>query len=1162
MLFSVVVLAALASRGEAQTFELVPQLGHTESVRSVAISPDGRLALSGGETFRMWDMESGALLHSEKVHNGQVNAIAIAANTQEVYTGGYGLIHAWDLKTGKRRLTLRGEGDVHALAVSADGKSIASSDDEHIHVWDVAKKAVVKTLDGHERQVASLTFSPDGRTLVSAGEDYSIRIWSLPQGTSRVIKTGGLASSKVERGARISTYSGHSVHEVAFSPRERVFASAARDGVTLWNADTAAKIRTLTGHDWPGVETIAFSADATKLVSGGGDKTLRVYDVKSGKSLAVMKGHDLGVSAVAISRDGTRVLSGSGDKSLRLWDPSSGKHLWTFRGYIDSVEAVAFSPDGRWALAASGRNSVGTGPKPPLFLWNVEQLSLRRTLVEHTEQIVSVAFSPDGKKAVSGAMDDTLVLWDLASGTAERRFMDMTAGGTPDRRRGAIGVQAVAFSPDGQTVAAACSDGWIRLFRAADGDMRKLAGDERGSVDALAFVGDGRKLLAGGWNQALRLFDVESGKELRRFAAHMKWGISLAVSADGKLAVSSSFDRQSKVWDLQSGRMLRQLDGAAGPNVALTADGRTAAVGSEEAIVLYDVDTGKQRAVLRGHREPTTALAFSPNGKHLMSTSYDGTARLWKVDGGASVSLSALGEEWLAHADDGYFDASRNGGQLVAAIDDMKAFRIDQMAVRNNRPDMLLERMGLGTQATREHFAALYRRRLSRLGLTEGQLAASFEGAPRAAIARADRSDDKFVDLSINLQPGAAPLKSYQVYVNAVPLFGATGKPASPGAIDERVELTSGRNLIEVGAFDSAGLESLRATRAIAYDGAAAGDLYFVGFGVSRYRDSRLNLGFADKDVLDVGSALRHASGYGRVEVRTYVNEQVTRQAIADAKQLLEKARVDDTVVLMVAGHGVHARDAAADYYFVTHDTDVKRLSETAAPFAALQELLEGIAPRRKLFLLDTCESGERDEAASANVNAAGARGMKARTTRALVFEGGTRQKARPFLFDRDRYILYDLMRRSGAIVLSSSTGDELSYERDELQNGVFTEALLQALISPAADLDNDQQLSVRELSAFVAKSVGETTSGFQHPVIDRDNPAVDLKLPLLPASAVPADRPVENSDDSARVGPGARGCFCTAGQRAPRHAPLAWLTLLLLALRRSRGCRWYALRP
>ena len=75
------------------------------------------------------------------------------------------------------------------------------------------------------------------------------------------------------------------------------------------------------------------------------------------------------------------------------------------------------------------------------------------------------------------------------------------------------------------------------------------------------------------------------------------------------------------------------------------------------------------------------------------------------------------------------------------------------------------------------------------------------------------------------------------------------------------------------------------------------------------------------------------------------------------------------------------------------------------------------------------------------------------------------------------------------------------------------------------------------------------------------DNPAVDLKLPLLPASAVPADRPIENSDDSTRVGPGARGCFCTAGQRAPRHAPLAWLTLLLLTLRRSRRWRWYALR-
>ncbi len=145
----------------------------------------------------------------------------------------------------------------------------------------------------------------------------------------------------------------------------------------------------------------------------------------------------------------------------------------------------------------------------------------------------------------------------------------------------------------------------------------------------------------------------------------------------------------------------------------------------------------------------------------------------------------------------------------------------------------------------------------------------------------------------------------------------------------------------------------------------------------------------------------------GKSHVKTFIDAAVTRENIATAKQLLAAARVDDTVVLFVAGHGVHARDAEARFYYATYETDVDRLADSAAPFEMIEDLLSGIAPRRKLFMLDTCESGEREPDAAAPEAAAGGRGLRARRTRALVVKADV--PARPFLFDRERYIENDL---------------------------------------------------------------------------------------------------------------------------------------------------------
>jgi hypothetical protein len=178
---------------------------------------------------------------------------------------------------------------------------------------------------------------------------------------------------------------------------------------------------------------------------------------------------------------------------------------------------------------------------------------------------------------------------------------------------------------------------------------------------------------------------------------------------------------------------------------------------------------------------------------------------------------------------------------------------------------------------------------------------------------------------------------------------------------------------------------------------------------------------------------------------------------------------------------------------YVTYETDVKRLGETAASFELIEDLLAGIAPRRKLFLMDTCESGDTDEGGPSS--GPGQRGLHARNIRSLVLEGAE-VRPRTYLYDHERLIESDLTRRTGAIVFSSSRGSEASYELDALANGAFTKAIKEAL-GGAADSDGDGEVSTEELRAYVERSVPALTGDRQHPTVDRDNPAMSFGFPV-----------------------------------------------------------------
>ena len=166
--------------------------------------------------------------------------------------------------------------------------------------------------------------------------------------------------------------------------------------------------------------------------------------------------------------------------------------------------------------------------------------------------------------------------------------------------------------------------------------------------------------------------------------------------------------------------------------------------------------------------------------------------------------------------------------------------------------------------------------------------------------------------------------------------------------------------------------------------------------------------------------------------------------------------------------------------------------------------MLQGISPRNKLFLIDACESGENDDAVEAQYyTLADSRGIKARTVRGIkpLTRGSAAAPAsikRSYLFEKDRFIYNDLQRRTGAIVFSSSKGNEFSYESDKIGNGYFTKAIMDALTTKNADKNDDNVISTDELREYVSTTVSKMTDGLQNPTVDRDNIYQKFGLPVV----------------------------------------------------------------
>jgi WD40 repeat protein len=310
------------------------------------------------------------------------------------------------------------------------------------------------------------------------------------------------AWNKPETISLANTLNGHSkrVSSIAMTPDGQLIASGSEDKtIKLWNLRTGKLLRTLSGHS-EGIRSVAISPDGKLLASGGDDKTIKLWNLDTGKLLRTLTGHSDIVQEVTISPDGKVLASGSNDKTVKLWNLDTGKEIRTLTGFSSIVYSVAISPDGQTLVGGSEK----------LYLWHLPTDSLTRTISDPSgNAVASLAITPDGETLVSGSNWGKLSLWNL------RNLLKGCQGVQPCRPThilsGANGgwVHSLAISPDGKTLATGSDrENSLKLWNASTGKPRITISNRVTPVESLAFSPDGKTLVTNGEDGKIEIWQT------------------------------------------------------------------------------------------------------------------------------------------------------------------------------------------------------------------------------------------------------------------------------------------------------------------------------------------------------------------------------------------------------------------------------------------------------------------------------------------------------------------------------------------------------------------------------------------------------------------------------------------------------------------------------
>ena len=562
--------------------------GHDGAVQAVLFLPwtQGKELISAGADglLKRWNRQTGEMLGSWRSPSGGVSALALLGEDTLLVGGSDGTVCIYAGQHPRLLEVLpKVGGAVLSVVALPDGRVATGCEDGSLHIWERARGVPVKTYKGHTRGVSGLLALSDGRRLISASLDGTLKLWRLEEdaaeatifthgdgvsacallqkkGVERLVAAsldGTLRLFDLASGKLCGALAGHAGWVTACAVRKARSASIyerdeaqevlslSLDGtLKVFSVAQAERLHARCGHKGI-VTSLAFSKDEERLVSASRDFTLKVWDSQSGWHLHTLSGHTASVEGCVVLPDGKRIVSASHDGTLKIWDLASGQMLSTLRSHATWVSGCAVLPD--------GQHVVSTAVDGTLRVLDTRTGQTLRTLSGHTGSITGCAVLPDGKRLVSAGADGTLCVWQLESG---EKLATLSGHGAA--------VECCVVDPDGQHVISAAADGTLKRWELASGKPLQTFSGHRAWVSACVLLPDGKRVLSAAGDDTLKVWDLETGALCIELRGHRAAIYHCVVLASAKHVVSVAGDGTLKVFDLSSGACLATAYDSAG----------------------------------------------------------------------------------------------------------------------------------------------------------------------------------------------------------------------------------------------------------------------------------------------------------------------------------------------------------------------------------------------------------------------------------------------------------------------------------------------------------------------------------------------------------------------------------------------------------------------
>ena len=1108
---------------KAQPPRLVLPIGHTDNINTGQFSPDGKIFLSTSwdKTVKLWDAATGALLvnftaHKEDVQKANfspdgkfvlsidadgiakiwykdgtvmidtlggsenVNFASFLPGSSEVIYAAYDSVFICSVYN--REIITRFYTGYHAAHfLSPNGKLLLTRQNKIFKVWDAHTGLLTREFADIKGDDYVLFFN-DNKALLFWEPGYTTTVKSLDNTTTawdemaRLLREFGeirfLAIDKSRQQLAVITLTGQLYLIDILSGEKKLFFSLEKESSFV---------------------AVCFSQDAQKLI------TVRNAPAEVGKifvdawlikntqqplklNSVSLNGLYLGLQQFSVSSNDRNLLAGGNDpKDLYLLDINEGSIVSTLGGHTNNYYYAEFNPQGNKIVTASSHRPVVWNYKlgrpdslleesvtfralfnptdGHMLVLNGEGVSIINTALPGTKKkiryskrdagIYNAVFSANGKRALFWDAENEAVVVNVQSG----KVISQSGLLPKDTRFGGL-------SGDGKKVLAVSNDSLL-FFNAETWDITLLHKINLGFdvFKTAAYCSGGDKVITSTYRGNIYLVDVQTGKPEDSIAADRKYLQQVHMSPDGKKVIAITNDHQ---------------------------------------LILFDWTSHQKKKLQHSHESAIKSVQFSYDGKYFVSASDDNTCKLWEsASGNLLVTFFSVDTlDYFTGMPDGYYLASANAAKLLHYVTkDLKVISFEQLDVKYNRPDKVLEAIGNTDTALIKSYRKAWEKRIKKLGIDTTQFRDGYS-VLEADIVNRDSIDYEqktgTLRLHIKGMDSTYQLDRFNVWVNESPLFGQRGisiKKKNSKSIDTTITIkfSQGENRIETSITNVNGTESYRMPLYVNYTPAVKQKemIRFVGIGIDQFTDNQYNLQYSSKDIRDLAVKLKEKYK-DDIVIDTLFNENVTVEKVKSLKQKLQATSVNDKVIISYSGHGLLSKDY--DYYLSTYSVNFNNPEEKGLPYDELENLLDSIPARKKLMLIDACHSGEVDKeegiAMQKIADSLGlSKGIDLGNSAASSQHVGLKNS-----FELMQSLFVNVGKSTGATIISAAAGNQFALERGDLKNGVFTYSLLEAM-------NKYPTIKISELKKIVGERVEQLTNGMQKPTSRNEAIAVDWEL-------------------------------------------------------------------